>query len=74
MKQYCRYCTHLHAGNGIWSDEKQKEMSEATAKSVNNCKLFDFCEMDAFGETDGYKPRQHTIDEIETNQMRMNGV
>lgn len=79
MKQYCRYCIHLHTGNGIWCDEKKKELSESTAKSVNNCKMFDFCEMDAFFETDGYKPRQSkprqpTIDEIGENQICMDGV
>lgn len=76
MKQYCRYCIHLHAGNGIWCDEKKKEMSESTAKSVNNCKMFEFCEIDAFFETDGYKPRQSKprqpiIDEISENQISM---
>lgn len=49
-------------------------MPESTAKGVNTCKLFDFCEIDAFGETDGYKPRQPkqtVIDEIGENQLRL---
>lgn len=57
MKQYCRYCIHLHAGNGIWCDEKEKEITESTAKSLNTCSSFEFCPMDAFGETNGYRPR-----------------
>lgn len=76
MKQYCRYCVHLHTGNGIWCDEKQKELAESTAKSANNCKLFEFCEMDAFFETEGYKPRQSKarqpiVDTISENQICM---
>lgn len=58
MKQYCRYCGHLVTGNGIWCSAKQKEMSESTAKSRNSCSLFDFNPIDAFFETDGYKPRE----------------
>lgn len=33
-------------------------MRDSTAKSVNHCKEFEFNEMDAFFETDGYKPRK----------------
>ena len=50
MKQYCRYCINLAAGNGTWCEKRQKEMSDSTAKRVNHCKDFDFCEIDAFGE------------------------
>lgn len=74
MKQYCRYCVHLFTGNGIWCEEKKVEMRETTAKSVNHCDSFEFCEMDAFFETDGYRPRGKrtpTIDEIGDNQLRM---
>lgn len=78
MKQYCRYCVHLHTPNGIWCDAKGKELSENTAKSVNNCKQFVFCEEDAFFETDGYKPRtsghrEPAVDEIGENQMSIFG-
>lgn len=38
--------------------ERIKAMSDSTAKSVNHCKEFEFNEMDAFFETDGYKPRK----------------
>ena len=74
MKQYCRYCVHLFTGNGIWCDEKRVEMRESTAKCVNHCDSFEFCEMDAFFETNGYKPRQPkktVIDEIGENQLRL---
>lgn len=57
MRQYCRYCSNLVTGNGIYCTEKKIEMRESTAKSVNHCKDFDFNEIDAFGETKGYKPR-----------------
>ena len=60
MKQYCRYCTYLVTGNGIWCSVKKKPMSESTAKSINYCADFEFNEIDSFGETDGYKPRMRT--------------
>ena len=75
MKQYCGYCVHLHTSNGIWCDEKEKEMSESTAKSVNCCDKFAFCKEDAFFETDGYKPRtQHAkchSEEVQGEQMQI---
>ena len=58
MKQYCRYCNHLHTGNGIWCDAKEKTMAESTAKNRNSCLLFEFNPIDAFFETEGYKPRK----------------
>ena len=58
MKQYCRYCVHCHTGNGNWCDAKEREFSDAYFKRLNNCKLFDFCEIDAFMENPNpYKPR-----------------
>lgn len=75
MKQYCRYCIHLWAGNGIWCDAKQQEIRESTAKkTVNTCKQFEFCEIDAFAETDGYKPRKPrmpVVDDIGENQIKL---
>lgn len=60
MKQYCRYCIHCHTGNGNWCDAKEKEYSDSYFKSVNNCKLFDFCEIDAFMENPNpYRPREN---------------
>lgn len=81
IKQYCRYCSHLCTGNGIWCDAKQKILSESTAKAVNHCNDFDFCEVDAFFENEAgyrprgkYKPLQPDIDEIGENQIRMDDV
>lgn len=79
MKQYCRYCAHLCTGNGIWCDERKVELRESTAKSLNSCKLFSFCEEDAFFETDGYKPRQKRRggakeDKLTENQISMQEV
>ena len=58
MKQYCRYCANLVTGNGTYCTVKNKTMSDNTAKSVNHCNKFKSNEMDAFFETDGYKPRK----------------
>ena len=59
MKQYCRYCIHCCTGNGNWCEAKEKEYSTAYFKSVNNCKLFEFCEEDAFMENPNpYRPRE----------------
>ncbi len=59
MAQYCRYCNNLVTGNGIYCTEKNKTMSESTAKTTNNCKLYVFNHVDAFYENaDGYRPRK----------------
>ena len=58
MKQYCRYCTYLVTGNGIYCTAKNKTLSENVAKHTNKWKLFEFNEIDAFFETKGYKPRE----------------
>lgn len=58
MKQYCRYCANLVTGNGTYCTLKNKIMSDSTAKSANHCKEFEFNEIDAFFETDGYNPRK----------------
>ena len=59
MTQYCRYCISLVYGNGTWCSNHKKEMSDSTAKRVNHCKDFNFCEIDAFGENlAGYHPRE----------------
>lgn len=74
MRQYCRYCVHLTTGNGIWCEERHKSMTEAACKTTNNCKKFEFCEIDAFDENQKpYKPREElqAVDEITENQMKM---
>ena len=58
MKQYFRYCIHCQIGNGYWCDAKEHEYSPSYFRSVNHCRLFEFCEMDAFAENPNpYKPR-----------------
>lgn len=80
MKQYCRYCAGLVAGNGTYCTKKNKEMSDSAAKHTNKCKDFELNPIDAFGETDGYKPRkerrskltdgtQLTIGEVEGREI-----
>ena len=64
MKQYCRYCIHLHVNNFPYCDVKEKPLSVSTCKTPNKCKDYCFadCEeeyQDAFMENDkGYKPRE----------------
>ena len=70
MKQYCRYCNNLVTGNGTYCTAKKKEIADSTAKAVNHCKQFEFNKIDAFGETDGYKPREVKKTEQRTEQMR----
>lgn len=59
MKQYCRYCSALVTGNGIYCTEKNETMSESKAKRVNSCPHFNLNPMDAFFENEkGYQPRE----------------
>lgn len=69
MKQYCRYCSNLVTGNGTYCSVKNKTMADSTAKSLNHCKSFEFNEIDAFFETNGYKPRTQQNNEYE--QLRL---
>lgn len=48
-KQYCRYCSWLCCGNGIWCSKHKREYSEQKVKALNHCKDFDFNPMDALG-------------------------
>ncbi len=58
MKQYCRYCGYMVAGNGNYCRKQERTMSDAAAKSVNRCHDFAFNPIDAFGENEkGYRPR-----------------
>lgn len=62
MKQYCRYCVYLCVNNVPYCNAKEEIRSRSSCKRPNNCKDFAFadCEpeyQDAFGETNGYKPR-----------------
>ncbi len=62
MKQYCKYCVYLCVNNVPYLEAKEEIISASSCKRPNNCKDFVFadCEpeyQDAFGETNGYKPR-----------------
>ena len=68
MKQYCRYCANCVCGDIVYCSEHKNEMSEATAKKVNQCKDFVFNEIDALGFdlNKKYKPREPKV--IDENQ------
>lgn len=80
MAQYCRYCNNPVTGNGIYCTEKNKTMSESTAKTTNNCKLYVFNHVDAFYENaDGYRPRKplnrfvmNVLDKMKLDLMQHN--
>lgn len=67
MKEYCRYCSHCCYGDAIYCEVKNKTMSENTAKSVNHCKDFAFCELDVFDIEKKYKPTK----EKEFKQLKL---
>ena len=58
MKQYCRYCANLCVGDIPYCSAREQTMSESSAKRVNQCRDFDYCSIDAFDETDGYRPKK----------------
>ena len=63
MKQYCRYCLHLHVNDFPYCSERNLALSVSSCKRQNKCTDFVFvdCEpeyQDALMENDkGYKPR-----------------
>lgn len=63
MKQYCRYCSHCIYGDVAYCEELNKTMSESSAKRVNNCKHFEFNEIDVFNFGHKYKPRKQKEEE-----------
>lgn len=63
MKQYCRYCVYLCVNNVPYCMEHKEVLSESYCKHTNNCKDFQFADVepefqDAFAETNGYHPRE----------------
>lgn len=60
MKQYCRYCACCVYGDVVWCEEFKKIISLSSAKTINHCKHFVFCEIDALsGDLQKkYKPRE----------------
>ncbi len=57
-KQYCRYCANLCVGDVPYCEEQNRTMSEATAKTANHCKDFEYNPIDAFNPDKEYKPRE----------------
>lgn len=37
MKQYCRHCCYLRAGNGPWCTKQERRVSAGAAGSPNRC-------------------------------------
>lgn len=69
MKQYCRYCIYLCINDVPYCNAKEEFRSESSCKYPNKCKDFIFADVDhelqdAFGETNGYKPR-HRKEQIQ---------
>ena len=58
MKQYCRYCTYLVTGNGIYCTLLNRELSERYTKAVNSCGSFELNATDAYDENRTYSPRK----------------
>jgi len=63
FRQYCRYCVYLCVNNVPYCNAKKQTKSESSCKRENHCKDFVFADtdpeyQDAFGETNGYKPRK----------------
>ena len=59
MKQYCRYCAYCVYGDVVWCDKLDKIIAFSSAKTINHCKHFVFCEIDALSGIlqKKYKPR-----------------
>lgn len=75
MAQYCRYCSYLYTGNGIWCEKHDREMSESQAKHTNNCRDFDFLSIDAFDTNKEYHPQPKREDPFEYyGTITWNGV
>ncbi len=76
MNQYCRYCIYLCVNNAPYCDAKKEFRSVKSCKRPNKCKDFVLCKsepenQDAFGETNGYKPRAKRASETDCQQMSL---
>ena len=77
MKQYCRYCVYLCVNNAPYCEQYKSFRSESSCKRVNHCPDFIFADVDgeyqdAFGETNGYRPRNQRKEQID-GQMSLFG-
>lgn len=75
MNQYCRYCVFLTVNNYPYCNKKCKAISYSSCKRMNKCKDFAFVDcpsefQDALGETNGYKPRERKMKEVD-GQMNL---
>ena len=57
MKQYCRYCANCFDADEIICTIHQVQISEQSAKRVNQCEDFLFTEVDLFNPDHRYTPR-----------------
>lgn len=77
MKQYCRYCVNLCVNNVPYCMEKRKVLSKSYCKHTNTCTEYVFANVeaeyqDAFGETDGYKPRvKQSVEKITSDYEQL---
>lgn len=72
MKQYCRYCSHCHYGDVAYCDKLERTMSDEKAKRINQCKDFDFLEIDVFNPNNSYKERQKNKKHKQMNIFEIN--
>lgn len=73
MAQYCRYCSELVTGNGIYCQAKNKELSEEYTKRVNRCSQFDFLSLDAYSDRT-YQPRRKRKEKAQLKQISIEEV
>lgn len=70
MNQYCRYCSALTTGNGIWCEARKTTLPEPYTKRKNFCIDFEFCEIDAYDLDHKYTPRVPKKKQVD-GQMRL---
>lgn len=57
MKQYCVYCSRMSCGDANYCSVKEKTYSDNSIKTLNKCKDFDFCRINAL-TMEEYKPKR----------------
>ncbi len=73
MTQYCRYCSSLVTGNGIYCESRNMELGERYTKRPNRCPAFDFNEIDAYDLDRRYRPRRKKT-KTDDGQLRLEGI
>ena len=76
MKQYCRYCSHCNYGDVAYCEKLKRTMSDEKAKRINQCKDFDFLEIDVFNPDNSYKVSNKSLleDYIENKGKRQMNI